>query len=232
MRPAYYGYFHGFTPLPEPAVESCLCATRLASSSRCGPMKTAWRWNSSLRTSRRSAPIRWPRSWSVSGGCRAWRRGWRAPPGGQTAGTRGIENRFRKPYGPGWALAGDAGYLKDPATGTGHRRRPHAVLPARGALDAALRGGDWETNLAAYQRTRDAALLPMYRFTLDATQLRDAPPEFLAWLRAATMSPHVCRQVITGCRQCSRPACRRTWRRWCARSRAISAPRPMWSRRW
>jgi hypothetical protein len=25
-------------------------------------------------------------------------------------------NFFRKPYGPGWALVGDAGYLKDPIT--------------------------------------------------------------------------------------------------------------------
>ena len=28
-------------------------------------------------------------------------------------------NYFRKPYGPGWALVGDAGYIKDPVTAQG-----------------------------------------------------------------------------------------------------------------
>jgi flavin-dependent dehydrogenase len=28
-------------------------------------------------------------------------------------------NFFRKPYGPGWALVGDVGYLKDPITAQG-----------------------------------------------------------------------------------------------------------------
>ena len=34
-------------------------------------------------------------------------------------GTAGVANYFRKPYGPGWALVGDAGYQKDPITAQG-----------------------------------------------------------------------------------------------------------------
>ena len=34
-------------------------------------------------------------------------------------GTAGVPNYFRKPYGPGWALVGDAGYDKDPITAQG-----------------------------------------------------------------------------------------------------------------
>ena len=30
-----------------------------------------------------------------------------------------VANFFRKPYGPGWALVGDAGYNKDPITAQG-----------------------------------------------------------------------------------------------------------------
>ncbi len=30
-----------------------------------------------------------------------------------------VPNFFRKPYGPGWALVGDAGYTKDPITAQG-----------------------------------------------------------------------------------------------------------------
>jgi len=31
----------------------------------------------------------------------------------------GVANFFRKPYGPGWVLVGDAGYTKDPITAQG-----------------------------------------------------------------------------------------------------------------
>ena len=34
-------------------------------------------------------------------------------------GTAGVANYFRQPYGPGWALVGDAGYEKDPITAQG-----------------------------------------------------------------------------------------------------------------
>jgi 2-polyprenyl-6-methoxyphenol hydroxylase-like FAD-dependent oxidoreductase len=34
-------------------------------------------------------------------------------------GTAGVPNYFRKPYGPGWALVGDAGHEVDPITGQG-----------------------------------------------------------------------------------------------------------------
>lgn len=30
-----------------------------------------------------------------------------------------VANRFRTPFGSGWALVGDAGYLKDPVTAQG-----------------------------------------------------------------------------------------------------------------
>ena len=41
-----------------------------------------------------------------------------------------VPNFFRKPYGPGWALVGDAGYTKDPITAQGITQR----LPRRRAL--------------------------------------------------------------------------------------------------
>ena len=34
-------------------------------------------------------------------------------------GTAGVPNYFRQPFGPGWALVGDAGYNKDPITAQG-----------------------------------------------------------------------------------------------------------------
>lgn len=197
MRPAYYGYFHGFTPLPEPALEILFVRNQIGFVFPMRPDEDclALEFQPEDFEAFRVDPLAtFLERFGRLPGMAARLAGARLE--GKLLGTRGIENRFHKPYGPGWALAGDAGYLKDPATGTGIGDALTQAFPLAAALDAALRGGDWETNLAAYQRTRDAALLPMYRFTLDATQLRDAPPESLAWLRAATMSPHVCRQVM------------------------------------
>ena len=40
-------------------------------------------------------------------------------------GTPDLPNRFHRPYGPGWALVGDAGLVMDPITayGIGHAFR-------------------------------------------------------------------------------------------------------------
>jgi hypothetical protein len=67
-----------------------------------------------------SAPSTW-RATSASGCAQA---------GGPSASAAGpdLPNFFRKPYGPGWALVGDAGPVMDPITGQ-HRRR----LPRRRA---------------------------------------------------------------------------------------------------
>jgi 2-polyprenyl-6-methoxyphenol hydroxylase-like FAD-dependent oxidoreductase len=83
-------------------------------------------------------------------------------------GTTDLPNVFRKPYGPGWALVGDAGLVMDPITGQGigHAFRQAELLAA--AFDAAMRGEKpLDAGLAAYQRQRDAETLPMYQFTTD-----------------------------------------------------------------
>ncbi|HEY8173537.1 MAG TPA: FAD-dependent monooxygenase, partial [Dehalococcoidia bacterium] len=83
------------------------------------------------------------------------------------AGTVDVPNFFRKPWGPGWALVGDAGYMKDPTTGLGIADAfRDAELLAR-ALDDTLSGrAAAEVALAGYQDQRDAAALPMYDVTL------------------------------------------------------------------
>jgi 2-polyprenyl-6-methoxyphenol hydroxylase-like FAD-dependent oxidoreductase len=97
----------------------------------------------------------------------------------------GVPGYFRRPYGPGWALVGDAGYLKDPCTAQGMTDAfQHAELLAD-ALDAALRGRrDFDDALADYQRRRDAAVLPMYEFTCARAGLEPPAPEAVALLGA------------------------------------------------
>ena len=101
-----------------------------------------------------------------------------------------VPGRFRRPHGPGWALVGDAGYLKDPCTAQGITDAfRHAELLAE-ALDAGLRGHrDLDEALAGYARRRDEAVLPMYEFTCARAGLEPAPPQMQALLGALRHDP-------------------------------------------
>jgi 2-polyprenyl-6-methoxyphenol hydroxylase-like FAD-dependent oxidoreductase len=101
-----------------------------------------------------------------------------------------VPGRFRRPYGPGWALVGDAGYLKDPCTAQGMTDAFHHAELLADALDAGLRGERaLDDALADYQRRRDAAVLPMYEFTCTRAGLEPAPPEMAALLGALRDDP-------------------------------------------
>ncbi len=93
-------------------------------------------------------------------------------------GTADLQNRFRVPAGPGWALVGDAGLLMDPVTGQGIAdafRDAELLAEAIGAgLDA---GGKLGPALAAYRQRRDKAALPMYEFTTELASFAPPRPE-------------------------------------------------------
>jgi 2-polyprenyl-6-methoxyphenol hydroxylase-like FAD-dependent oxidoreductase len=81
-------------------------------------------------------------------------------------GTVGLPNYVRVPVGPGWALAGDAGYHRDPITGHGITDAfRDAELLAR-ALDRSLSAPAEEPDaMAAYHSRRDAALREVFDLT-------------------------------------------------------------------
>lgn len=81
-------------------------------------------------------------------------------------GSADVPNFFRKPYGDGWALVGDAGYMKDPVTGFGITDAFRDAGLLAEALDLVLTGQGGEEALASYQERRDAAALPVYEMTL------------------------------------------------------------------
>lgn len=100
-----------------------------------------------------------------------------------TAGT--VPNFFRKPFGPGWALVGDAGYTKDPITAQGIPDAFHDAELCANALDETFSGSrSFEEAMAAYQRARDARVLPMYEFTTQLATLEPPPPELQQLLGA------------------------------------------------
>ena len=73
------------------------------------------------------------------------------------AGRKGF---LRRPYGPGWALVGDAGYFKDPLTAHGIT---DALRDAELLADAAARGTP--AAFEEYQATRDELSLPLFEVT-------------------------------------------------------------------
>ncbi len=86
-------------------------------------------------------------------------------------GTADVPNFFRKPYGPGWALVGDAGCHKDPylALGISDAFRDAELLVD--ALDDGLTGRcDLQTALAGYEQRRNEASIADYRENLSAAR--------------------------------------------------------------
>jgi len=89
-----------------------------------------------------------------------------------------VVNYFRKAYGPGWALVGDAGYNKDPVTAQGISDAFRDAELCATALDEALiHGRSYDDAMATYQRSRDRRVLPIYEFTTQLATLEPPPPE-------------------------------------------------------
>ena len=89
-----------------------------------------------------------------------------------------LAGYFRKPYGPGWALVGDAGYHKHPITAFGITDAfRDAELVATALDDTFAERRPYEHAMADYQRARDEEALPIYGFTCDFAKLEPPPPE-------------------------------------------------------
>ena len=101
-----------------------------------------------------------------------------------------VPNLFRTPFGPGWALVGDAGYVRDPITGQGIGDAFRDAEVATAALCSYLEGAaPYDTAMAAYQAARDARVLPIYEFTTQLATLEGPPPEVQQFLGAIAGHP-------------------------------------------
>jgi flavin-dependent dehydrogenase len=96
-----------------------------------------------------------------------------------------LRGFFRKPYGPGWALVGDAGYHKDPITAFGITDAFRDAEAASAALDDAFTGRrPYDEAMAAWQQARDEESLPVYGFTCDFAKIEPPPAQMLQLLAA------------------------------------------------
>jgi flavin-dependent dehydrogenase len=96
-------------------------------------------------------------------------------------GTADLRNFFRRPYGPGWALVGDAAYHKDPITAQGISDAFRDAELLTDAIDAGFAGRQLlEEALADYERRRNAAVRPIYDLTCQLAALQPPTPEMQA----------------------------------------------------
>jgi len=96
-----------------------------------------------------------------------------------------VRSFFRTPYGPGWALVGDAGYNKDPITAQGISDAFRDAELCTAALHETFTGAcSFEDAMSVYQRTRDAHVAGIYEFTAQLASLEAPPPQMQQLLGA------------------------------------------------
>jgi 2-polyprenyl-6-methoxyphenol hydroxylase-like FAD-dependent oxidoreductase len=117
-------------------------------------------------------------------------------------GTAGVPGYFRKPYGDGWILAGDASYNKDPMTAQGMSDAFIDADSLAAAIDGGLSGrGRLDELLAAHEAARNERVRPMYEFTSELAKLEPPPPEMqrlFAALRGNADATNAFFSAITG----------------------------------
>jgi flavin-dependent dehydrogenase len=101
-----------------------------------------------------------------------------------------IPSYVRKPYGPGWALVGDAGYQKDPCTASGITDAFGSAELLAEAIDAGFSGREpSDSALAGYEQKRNQAELPYFELTTQLAALDTPPPETVQLLSALQNNP-------------------------------------------
>ena len=105
-------------------------------------------------------------------------------------GTADMLNFYRKPYDLGWALVGDAGFVRDPigAFGISDAFRDAGLLAE--AVEAGFSGQrPLEIAMAGYEQTRNRVSKPMYEFTLENARMKGLSPIQLELFRALEYNP-------------------------------------------
>lgn len=100
-----------------------------------------------------------------------------------------VPGYFRKPYGPGWILVGDAGYNKDYITAQGISDAFLDAEVCAGALNQAFSGSrPFDEAMEDVTSSRDARVKAMYELTADFASLEPASPELQQLLAAVSRS--------------------------------------------
>lgn len=93
-------------------------------------------------------------------------------------GSADLPTFFRRPFGPGWALVGDAGYFKDPITALGISDAFRDAELLASAVDDGFAGRKpLHDALSSYERARNEAAAPTCAWTSRLAELRPISPK-------------------------------------------------------
>ena len=89
-----------------------------------------------------------------------------------------VPGYYRKPYGDGWALVGDAGYHKDPvlAQGISDGLRDSGLL-AQAVRDVIGGTATWESAMSQYEAARNEAVEEIYELNAAYASLEPPAPD-------------------------------------------------------
>ncbi|MBI2761130.1 MAG: NAD(P)/FAD-dependent oxidoreductase [Chloroflexi bacterium] len=101
-----------------------------------------------------------------------------------------LPNFFRKPWGAGWALVGDAGHTKDPISAAGITDGFRDAELLAEAVDAGFSGRlPLEDALAWYEQARNEAAVPRYIDTYNTALLPAPAPQNVQLMAALRRDP-------------------------------------------
>ncbi len=113
-------------------------------------------------------------------------------------GSADLPGYVRKPFGPGWALVGDAAYHKNPITAMGINDAFRDAELLVDALDDAFQGRrSYEKGMIDYQKSRDREAMPVYDFTDDFAMLQPPPPEMQQLIGAMQGNQEAMNQFVS-----------------------------------
>jgi flavin-dependent dehydrogenase len=97
----------------------------------------------------------------------------------------GVPNYFRKPFGAGWALVGDAGYNRDFITAQGIQDAFRDAELCANAVEQSFAGAQsFDEAMTGYQMMRDQQVGAMYEFTAQFASQEPPPPDMQELLGA------------------------------------------------
>lgn len=101
---------------------------------------------------------------------------------GPVRGSVSLRSYLRRPFGPGWALVGDAGAAVHPCTGVGMDHAFASGLLLADQLEAHLQGGDWTELMTEYMNQRDKRVRPNLEYGVRLAAKQTPARERLQWL--------------------------------------------------
>jgi flavin-dependent dehydrogenase len=105
-------------------------------------------------------------------------------------GTNDLPNQFHRPYGPGWALVGDAAYNRDPITAQGMMDAFRtAELLAESVVDGLSGRSTLDRALAAYEQRRNELVRPAFESTVERARLLPPTAEAARLMAALEHDP-------------------------------------------